>query len=128
MVSCLMAVPGHKEFPSWFRTGRHCCQNPCRTSVDQKISLLCPEDFCPIFLSFLQDTLCMVEIIESRNLRNIFQIWIFQIRRHCLSFMPRHMKGIGFSSSVFIQFSVQIFSLTHYSKAPFTVFFLYIFL
>ena len=97
-----MTISRHKDLPPRTGAGGHCRQEPGGAPIDQEPGLLCPEYPGRIFLGFLQDPLCMVEIVKSCDLCNVFFPGICQIGSHCLSFMTGHMKRIRLPSSVLI--------------------------
>ena len=76
MIDRFVTIARHKNLISFIRHTRDSTQNSNCTSIYQKMCLICMIDSgCP-FLSLFQDSFCMVMIIKSFNLCNIYSIRI----------------------------------------------------
>ena len=106
MVNRLMAIPCHQDLTTLIYSRRHRRQNRPGTSVNTVKTLRHTIKPCNILLGPFQNILCMMQVIEPVDFRNIPLYRKISIHSQWISLMPGHMKWVKITSAVCLQFFI----------------------
>ncbi len=93
-----MAVPGHQDTVAWPGAGTDRSENAGGAAIYQKMGFLASIEPGGSFLCFLQDAVCVVQVVEAVYFGNIDGGWVAEKCR--APFVAGHVERIGIRGAV----------------------------